>query len=320
MIIGISGKKQSGKDTVAHIIRYLTAEGDGMDIFWKNKGGIQEYLKVASEYKPDNSDVVWKIKRFADELKMFVSRITGIPLDDLEKEEVKQSYLGEEWDRFMFDGQYYDIDTWSALHQSEYNKAPTKDEIRYFRSRVTVRTLLQEVGTDAMRNIIHPNIWVNATFAKYRTNFEAKTTEEWGKNLEPKWIIPDMRFPNELKAVEERKGITIRVDRPLSISSFREGVRYRFKEGFLDGTIKTVAEYGNANWCNSTYTETDRPYIERALTGKNAENGLCGIQLIEHESETALDFARFDYSIINDGTLEQLVDKVRYILEQEKII
>ena len=30
----------------------------------------------------------------------------------------------------------------------------------------------------------------------------------------PNWIITDLRFPNEAKAVEKRGGITIRVNRP----------------------------------------------------------------------------------------------------------
>jgi hypothetical protein len=41
---------------------------------------------------------------------------------------------------------------------------------------------------------------------------------------------------------------------------------------------------------------------------------------IEHESETALDNAKFDYEIINDGTIEELIEKVKEILIKEKII
>jgi hypothetical protein len=39
-----------------------------------------------------------------------------------------------------------------------------------------------------------------------------------------------------------------------------------------------------------------------------------------HPSETALDDAKFDYVIDNDGTLDELVEKVRVILTKEKII
>jgi hypothetical protein len=39
-----------------------------------------------------------------------------------------------------------------------------------------------------------------------------------------------------------------------------------------------------------------------------------------HASETALDDAEFDYKIINDGTIEDLVEKVRAILIKEELI
>jgi hypothetical protein len=39
-----------------------------------------------------------------------------------------------------------------------------------------------------------------------------------------------------------------------------------------------------------------------------------------HASETAIDNAKFDYEIINDGTIEDLVEKVKEILTIEKLI
>ena len=39
-----------------------------------------------------------------------------------------------------------------------------------------------------------------------------------------------------------------------------------------------------------------------------------------HPSETALDKATFDYEIINDGSVDDLIAKVRQILITEKII
>ena len=40
----------------------------------------------------------------------------------------------------------------------------------------------------------------------------------------------------------------------------------------------------------------------------------------QHESETELDNAEFDYVITNDGTIEELIEKVREILTKEKLI
>ena len=38
------------------------------------------------------------------------------------------------------------------------------------------------------------------------------------------------------------------------------------------------------------------------------------------KSETALDNAEFDYEIINDGTISELIDKIRNILIENKLI
>ena len=42
--------------------------------------------------------------------------------------------------------------------------------------------------------------------------------------------------------------------------------------------------------------------------------------IVPHESETALDNSTFDYEIINDGTISELIDKIRNILIENKLI
>jgi len=65
---------------------------------------------------------------------------------------------------------------------------------------MTYRELLQKLGTDALRDNLHYNVWVNALFADYSVHED--------------WIITDVRFPNEAKAIKDRGGKIIRVDRP----------------------------------------------------------------------------------------------------------
>jgi hypothetical protein len=74
------------------------------------------------------------------------------------------------------------------------------------------------------------------------------------------YLITDMRFQNEMQAVIDHKGITIRVKRP--------------------GT-----DVGST-----------------------------------HESETGLDKATFQYEIDNDGTIDELIEKVREILKSNNIV
>jgi hypothetical protein len=128
-----------------------------------------------------------------------------------------------------------------------------------------------------MREGLHKNVWVNALFADYRKKGGIEGGERVAsdggyysapsyKGQYPNWIITDMRFPNEMEAVEKRHGITIRVVRP----------------SFM----------------------VDDKVIAKDL----------------HPSETALDDAKFDYEIINDGTMEDLVKKVKEILVKEQLI
>lgn len=64
----------------------------------------------------------------------------------------------------------------------------------------TYRELLQLYGTDLGRNYFGPDIWVDALFS--------------GWDGTENWIITDVRFPNEVEAIQARGGIVIRVIRP----------------------------------------------------------------------------------------------------------
>lgn len=122
----------------------------------------------------------------------------------------------------------------------------------------SVREFLQYFGTDLIRKNLGDDIWINATFSDYKP----PKLSEYNPS---QWLISDVRFPNELKAIKDRGGICIRVERH--------------------------------NHPNDTNPNT------------------------EHESESALDNSDdFDYIVINDGTIDELIEKVKEILIKEKII
>lgn len=239
MIIGINGKIGSGKDTVGKIIQYLVA----------NKN-LPKNMQYHSLEELDNGAELysnWKVKKFAGKLKQIASLLTGIPIEKFEDQEFKKTNLGSEWDT----------------------------ELEYLIP-MTVREFLQKLGTEAMRNGLHTNVWVNALFADYkyeihRSEVPTRAAGFIDQHVYPNWIITDMRFPNEMEAVVKRNGITIRV-----IRSFNHKMGSK-ETGTLDLTPL-------------------------------------------HPSETALDDAEFDYEIINDGTIEDLIEKVREILIKENIL
>jgi len=262
MIIAIGGKIASGKNNVCEIIQ---------DLCKKHKGPSFEQ------------------KAFAGKLKTIASLLTGIPVESFEDQEFKKALLGPEW---------------GTVRTNPLNAIPVFGDVKFLHM-MSVREFLQKLGTEAMRDGLHKNVWVNALFADYTkrivhyplteeqieyNNKQTGPVPSVNEKLDyPNWVITDMRFPNEMDAVEERKGITIRVVRyPETIEQSR----------------------GPKNVETILFDPTNQKHMD--LWKANC--------LRMHPSETALDDAKFDYEIINDGTMEKLVHKVREILIKENII
>ena len=255
-IISLSGRMNVGKDTVGKIWQII----DGSPHF--NTQGVMQFLN-----KPYDSR--FEIKKFADKLKDMVCMLIGCTREQLEDREFKEKELGEEW--WYTYGKIGNKDI--LVPYLDMDKE-FKNNSNSFIEKLTPRLLLQLLGTECGRNIIHPNIWVNALMSEYKLYKETKPfVNSTLKDEEyPNWIITDTRFPNELKAVKDRGGITIRVDRPRIV-----GIRHTLKDGtYKDEIIK------------------------------------------EHESETALDDATFDYYINNNGSLEELIEEVVKIYQDVK--
>lgn len=218
-IIGVSGKIGSGKDLIGMIIQYLTHENR------HNCGDWNDFVKNYDSYYKDRSD--WQIKKFAFAVKQVCSILTGIPVEDFEKEEVKNSYLGEEWNYIDYMADRPSIKT--AINQiiKDTGEIPTKQFVDSCIRRYTVRQLLQFVGTDAIRSVIHQNTWVNALMNQYRWDGKSMTNgwvpsyqnpdnsggHQPAEPIMPNWIITDVRFPNEYESIKQRGGIIIRIVR-----------------------------------------------------------------------------------------------------------
>jgi hypothetical protein len=91
MIIGLSGKMTAGKDTVAGMLQYLSSDNPYID--YSPKIVVENVLNKSAIMKHS----LWENKKFSYKLKQIASLLLGIPIDDLEKQEVKDKVLGEEW-------------------------------------------------------------------------------------------------------------------------------------------------------------------------------------------------------------------------------
>lgn len=246
MIIGLSGKIKSGKDTVASMIQYL----DSLSVSEKHDLSVREQLKEG--FDPElwyDETTQWKRKYFAGKLKQIVSLLTGIPASRLNRQDVKNKPLGKEWDLYTVysDGGVLRLSNEEkALKSMETFGLRWRDggiikTARLKRQQMTPRRLLQLLGTEAGRQIIHPNIWVNALFADWKTDHPSTPYQ--------KWIICDVRFPNEAEAIKKRGGVLVRIERPDEL---------RFPDKKADESVLSHAsETALDNWQDWDYTITN---------------------------------------------------------------
>lgn len=180
-LIGISGKAGAGKDEVAKMLQHLLHRPDVS----------YETFKTLIHSKK------YQIKKFADKLKDIVCLILNCTREQLEDRQFKETPLGVEWRVFKHTLNNSIISPREMSIQHGLHNGLR--DCFYEQIDLTPRLLLQLLGTECGRQIIHPNIWVNSLFADF--------------TVDSKWIISDLRFPNEFDAIKERGGIIFRVNR-----------------------------------------------------------------------------------------------------------
>lgn len=177
-LIGISGKMGTGKDEIGLI--------------------LQDLATPTGTYSADEAEklMFYTVKKFAYKVKVIASMLTGFPTEEFEKQSFKGEALPEEWNQ-------------DVVVEEELEAHP-----------MTAREMLQKIGTNSLRDNLHPNTWVNALFSDYTVALRKHGNDEGGttiSNMLPNWIITDVRFPNEVKAIKSRGGIIIRVNRETNV-------------------------------------------------------------------------------------------------------
>ena len=292
MILSLSGQMHSGKDLVAKIIQYLTTEASEAGKAVGMHCTIQEYL-----LKGDNScNDVYQIKKFAYKLKQIATILTGVPIERWEDQDFKKTDMP---------------DCWDVLKQVSENE-PDGNSVGdgYLKVPMTYREFLQKLGTEAVRDGLHTNTWVNALFADYKNKWEnlnpqrIVASEIPGEEL-PNWIITDTRFPNEFEAIKKRGGICVRVE--------RDAFTYEQREANVHFWGDSI---GNQMAIATKYTKQEAFNLfsyHQLKTGRNYGKGL-------HPSETSLDQTKFDYYLCNSGSIEDLIEEVRKMLVHFKLL
>lgn len=269
MLIGISGKIKSGKDEIAKYI-------------------IEKYPNMI-------------IEKFGGALKDILCIIIGCTREQLEDQEFKETELGEEWWYFKLekhngagriDTELKDYLSYKEYLEPEMEQMCDNAEINIELIKLSPRIMLQLIGTEAGRGIIHPKIWINALFSRYKplrapydSIAELLEDKHHGLINYPDWIITDVRFPDEANEVKRNGGIMIRINRLL---------QYRFPKEW-------------EKFCSELLDESFIDWIK--------QNNKELYKVIIHESETALDdYFDFDFEIHNNKSLDKLKNNILKIV------
>lgn len=246
MIIGLGYKAGVGKDVIARIVQSLEIWSKiPPESNWNNKYQFVRHFAIDFHNKYDLYNTPLRLgrmvkssfanKKFADKLKDIVCLLLDCTRKQLEDREFKETPLGSDWDKWQveyFIPIYFENTLVSHNYKREYYATKEDaqnriDELTDYpiyevsdisdpiKVQLTPRLLLQLLGTEAGRQIIHPNIWVNALFSEYKGYLsESKLDKTWVyTNIYPNWVVSDVRFPNEAEAIKKRGGILIKVIR-----------------------------------------------------------------------------------------------------------
>jgi hypothetical protein len=203
-ILGISGKKQSGKNTVANYINGYILKEKGLiqDFIIDNNGqlnilttdnegvsgwGIFDVTRkdqAFCEYAHINLWPYVKVYHFADLLKEISMSLFGLSYEQVYGTDAqKNTKIGIMWE------------------DMPENKENNKGEM-------TSREFLQHFGTNVIRKIKN-EAWVDSTIKRIS---EEKTQLA---------IIPDVRFPNEVEAIHRVGGSVMRLTRNIANSNHK---------------------------------------------------------------------------------------------------
>lgn len=167
------------------------------------------------------------------------------------------------WDRTLLEGDTIHSRKWREEPDAWWSKKMGKD--------FSPRQALQLMGTEAGRDVFHKDLWLLSLERRINPNKD--------------YVIADVRFPNEIKMIEN-----------------------------LGGKIIWVRRGNLPDWYSIAYKENKTDYYEQYLL---EDAGLTMQQRYPqvHVSEWAWIGGHYDVSLDNNGTLDELrnlLDKMIY--------
>ena len=252
--IGIAGRIGYGKDTVARMIQYAighsqTEQEVPLELFLDSIANANPNINV-EQAVADGCGV--NNLKFADSLKDIVCILLNCSRANLEDRKFKNQILEKHWWK-------YEV-IWTAADYSDGVYATFKEakeralDLGVFEHdidtrpvikciKMTPRLLMQLIGTECGRQVIHPEVWVNSALSKAdpdRVN-----------------VFSDTRFPNEA----DKMDLTIRlIRRCSSCETYTHIQSNNCKECYPDGLHESETALHGYKF--NEYLDTDKPLME----------------------------------------------------------
>lgn len=227
LILGVSGKKQSGKTTFGNFVMslYLAKMNYCEKILMDEDGqliisdllGDTRYEGVFNIY-----DIITKFNdpRIIHAIEKLQSKIKIYNFADILKVDICMNMLG-----LTYEQCYGSDDKKNELTDLKWTDMPGYDPDCGWEGLMTAREVMQFVGTDIFRKM-DTNVWVRSTINKI-----LREKPELA-------IITDCRFPNEVDSIKQIDGKVIRLTR----SPFES-----------DHISETILDKENYDWSNFDY-------------------------------------------------------------------
>lgn len=218
MVIGISGKKQSGKTSLAYYLKakvlqsygaydpedYFIDQNEEGDVFFISKDPNYNPIEVKNIKSPTVG-----VYSFGDTLKDCCMNTLGLSYEQCYgTDDQKNSPTKYKWEnlpmnvRNKYSKEHHRKSEHHTDDPSQFGFTTTYNEKTPRSGYLTAREVMQIFGTNICREMFHDDIWVDATFKKI---------EQDGVGIA---IIADVRFPSEVNAIINRpKYRIIRLDR-----------------------------------------------------------------------------------------------------------
>ena len=182
-IISFGGFRNTGKDTSASMLQFMLNTPSIFHYYW-----IFKYFKFLGKCGK------WKVTSFAKPLKEVLSIILGVPVEKFEDRDFKENYCV---DLNTLKIEKINPVTTPLMTDKFFSKVAKELDIDIIKKHcITIRQMLQYVGTECLRRLVSEDIWINATLKK--------------NNI----IISDLRFKREFEALDKHKSFRILIERP----------------------------------------------------------------------------------------------------------